>query len=462
MKKSLVALAFGTLALGIAEFVMMAILPYVAGDLHVSIATAGHLISAYALGVCVGAPALIFARGLPLKRILLILVCLMIAGNLCAAVAPGYGVLMLARFVSGLPHGAYFGVGSIVAEKLADEGKGAEAVSIMIAGMTVANLFGVPLGTTLSEVLSWRATFLLVGCWGLVVLLFVWRWVPQVGGLPDTGFKGQFRFFRKKAPWLLLGATLLGNGGVFCWYSYINPLLTRVAGFPAAGVSALMVLAGFGMFAGNLAGGRLSDRYTPGRVAAWAQGTICVALLLTFFCARVPWLAVALMCVCTTGLFAVSSPQQLLLLRHSEGGELLGAASVQVAFNLGNAIDRSLLRRLAAGSRSGIRVSGFDRRSVRAGRLRVAYGLLSSVRAFGPPAATACVILSVWLRNDLSPHLPKRRGGSEGGKGVRRLVRMRPILIYSPALSVRCSPADRLSASKRSRLQMRLTKAGPL
>ena len=138
MKKSLVALAFGTLALGIAEFVMMAILPYVAGDLHVSIATAGHLISAYALGVCVGAPALIFARRLPLKRILLILVCLMIAGNLCAAVAPGYGVLMLARFVSGLPHGAYFGVGSIVAEKLADEGKGAEAVSIMIAGMTVA------------------------------------------------------------------------------------------------------------------------------------------------------------------------------------------------------------------------------------------------------------------------------------------------------------------------------------
>ncbi len=167
MKKSLVALAFGTLALGIAEFVMMAILPYVAGDLHVSIATAGHLISAYALGVCVGAPALIFARRLPLKRILLILVCLMIAGNLCAAVAPGYGVLMLARFVSGLPHGAYFGVGSIVAEKLADEGKGAEAVSIMIAGMTVANLFGVPLGTTLSEVLSWRATFLLVGCSGV-------------------------------------------------------------------------------------------------------------------------------------------------------------------------------------------------------------------------------------------------------------------------------------------------------
>ena len=120
----------------------------------------------------------------------------------------------------------------------------------------------------------------------------------------------------------------------FMQFKGIGQIMTMLA----VGLVALMVLAGFGMFAGNLAGGRLSDRYTPGRVAAWAQGTICVALLLTFFCARVPWLAVALMCVCTTGLFAVSSPQQLLLLRHSEGGELLGAASVQVAFNLGNAI----------------------------------------------------------------------------------------------------------------------------
>ena len=338
MKKSLIALAFGTLALGIAEFVMMGILPDIASDLHVSIAEAGHLISAYALGVCVGAPMLILARKHPLKRILLVLVAVIMAGNVCAALAPNFWTLMAARFVSGLPHGAYFGVGSIAAEKLADKGKDSEAVSIMIAGMTIANLLGVPLGTALSSMLSWRVTFLLVGCWGMIVLYYIWRWIPPVENLPDTGFRGQFRFLRSPAPWLLIFATMLGNGGVFCWYSYINPLLTRVAGFPEAGVSALMVLAGFGMFAGNLAGGRLSDRYTPGRVAAWAQGTICVALLLTFFCARVPWLAVALMCVCTTGLFAVSSPQQLLLLRHSEGGELLGAASVQVAFNLGNAI----------------------------------------------------------------------------------------------------------------------------
>ena len=144
MKKSLIALAFGTLGLGIAEFVMMGILPDVAKALNISIATAGHLISAYAIGVCVGAPLLIIARKYPLKNILLVLVSMIMLGNIIAASAPNYWILMLGRFISGLPHGAYFGVGSIVAEKLADKGKGSEAVSIMIAGMTVANLFGVP------------------------------------------------------------------------------------------------------------------------------------------------------------------------------------------------------------------------------------------------------------------------------------------------------------------------------
>mgnify|MGYP000264248646 FL=1 len=266
MKKSLIALAFGTLGLGIAEFTMMGILPYVATDLGISIPVAGHFISAYALGVCFGAPMLLLARKRPLKQILLVLMTLMIVGNICASMAPNYWVLLLGRFVSGLPHGAYFGVASIVAGKLADKGKSSEAVSIMIAGMTVANLFGVPLGTSLSHTLSWRATFLLVGAWGLITLYYIWRWVPQVEGLKDTGFKGQFRFLKKPAPWLILGATALGNGGVFCWYSYINPMLTNVSGFSAESITPLMILAGFGMVMGNLISGRLSDRYTPGKV----------------------------------------------------------------------------------------------------------------------------------------------------------------------------------------------------
>ena len=338
MKKSLLALAFGTLGLGIAEFVMMGILPDVAANLHISIEQAGHFISAYALGVCCGAPALILARRFPLKHILLALVSVVIAGNLFATAASGYWTLLTARFISGLPHGAYFGVASIVAEKLADKGKGSEAVSIMIAGMTVANLFGVPLGTSLSNSISWRVTFLLVGCWGVIILYYIWRWVPHVEGLKDTGFKGQFRFLKTPAPWLILGATALGNGGVFCWYSYINPLLTEVSGFTAESITALMVLAGFGMVVGNLVSGRLSDRYTPGKVGTTVQAMICIVLLLIFFLSPYPWLSALLMCLCTAGLFAVSSPEQVLIIRVAKGGEMLGAACVQVAFNLGNAI----------------------------------------------------------------------------------------------------------------------------
>lgn len=338
MKKSLIALAFGTLGLGIAEFTMMGILPYVATDLGISIPVAGHFISAYALGVCFGAPMLLLARKRPLKQILLVLMALMIVGNICASMAPNYWVLLLGRFVSGLPHGAYFGVASIVAGKLADKGKSSEAVSIMIAGMTVANLFGVPLGTSLSHTLSWRATFLLVGAWGLITLYYIWRWVSQVEGLKDTGFKGQFRFLKKPAPWLILGATALGNGGVFCWYSYITPLLTEVSGFSADSITALMVLAGFGMVVGNLVSGRMSDRYTPGKVGTVVQGMICVILLLTFLLSPHPWCSAILMTLCTAGLFAVSSPEQVLMIRVAPGGEMLGGACVQMAFNLGNAI----------------------------------------------------------------------------------------------------------------------------
>ena len=338
MKKSLIALAFGTLGLGIAEFTMMGILPYVARDLNISIPVAGHFISAYALGVCAGAPMLIVARKRPLKHILLVLMALMLVGNLGAAMAPDYWLLLAARFISGLPHGAYFGVASIVAGKLADEGKSSEAVSIMIAGMTVANLFGVPLGTSLSHMLSWRVTFLLVGCWGLIVLYYIWRWVPVIEGLKDTGFKGQFRFLKTPAPWLLLGATALGNGGVFCWYSYITPLLTNVSGFSAESVTALMVLAGFGMVVGNLVSGRLSDRYTPGKVGTVVQGMICILLLMIFFLSPNPWCSAILMALCTAGLFAVSSPEQVLIIRVAPGGEMLGGACVQIAFNLGNAI----------------------------------------------------------------------------------------------------------------------------
>lgn len=336
--KSLLSLSLGTFALGMAEFSMMGILPDVAVSLNISIAQAGHFIAAYAIGVCCGAWLLVLSYRLPPKTILLSLSALIAIGNILAALSPGYMTLLVARFISGLPHGAYFGIGSIVATKLAPPGRSAQAVALMIAGMTVANLIGVPVGTWLSLHLSWRLVFTLVAIVAIILVFTLRRFIPQMDRLPDTGILGQFRFLKSAAPWLILAATMLGNGGIFCWFSYISPLLTQVSGFSGNQVSLLMVLAGAGMVAGNWCGGRLADRYTPGQVAAGLQGLAAAALLLIFLFASNSWLSAILMCVCTFCLFAVSAPQQLLLLRHSPGGALLGAASVQMAFNLGNAI----------------------------------------------------------------------------------------------------------------------------
>ena len=330
MKKSLLALASGTLGLGIAEFVMMGILPNVARDLSISIPEAGHFISAYAIGVCVGAPLTVFvARTRPLKQILLGLAAIYVIGNLCAALAPEYWTLLLMRFVSGLPHGAFFGVGSIVAERVADKGKTSQAVALMIAGMTIANLFGVPLGTLLSNLFSWR---------GMLVFFLVWKWIPVLPALPDVGWKGQFRFLRKLAPWLIILTTMFGNGGVFCWFSYVTPQMLHEAGFQPESLTWIMMLAGLGMTIGNLVGGRCGDLYGLAPVIQFTQVFMMLALLGTFLFAGVPWLSVLLMFICAAALFAVSPPQQLLLLQNSRRSEMMGAACVQIAFNLGNAV----------------------------------------------------------------------------------------------------------------------------
>ena len=339
MKKGLYALSFGTFGLGIAEFIMMSILPDVAAGFDISLSEAGHLISAYALGVCVGAPlVVVVARSWPLRTILLALVGLFVVGNLLMALSADYWMGLCVRFVSGLPHGAYFGVGSIVASRLAEKGKSTSAVAIMIMGMTIANLFGVPAGNFLGHFLSWRLVFVIAALWGGVTIWFIRRWVPVLPALPATNLKGQFRFLRRPEPWMLIAATMLGNGGAFCWYSYVNPLMTDVSGFSIGAMPVLMLLAGVSMCVGNYLGGHLSDRFTPGIVAMSMQFLMFASLLLIYFFASYGFLSALLMCVCTGCLFAVSSPQQLLLLQYSPGGEMMGGAMVQLAFNLGNAV----------------------------------------------------------------------------------------------------------------------------
>lgn len=338
MKKSLLALATGSFALGFAEFVMMGILPATAAGLRVSVPDAGDFISAYALGVCAGTLFLVFGRRVPPKRLLLGFVALVAVGNAAAACAPSAEALVAARFVSGLPHGAFFGTATIVARELADPGREGRAVSIMVLGQTMANMVGVPGGTLLAGLLSWRATFLFVAVWAVGSLLLIARFVPAVRPIPDAGLAGQFRFLKKPGPWLVIGAVLLGNTGIFCWWSYVSPWLTDIGGFPADALPALLVLAGFGMVAGSLVGGRLTDRTSPGKMAAAGQAIGCAALLLIFLFSGTPATAAALMFLCAFGMFFVSSPQQLLMVKVGRGGgEMIGSACVQVAFNLGNA-----------------------------------------------------------------------------------------------------------------------------
>lgn len=339
MKKALTALAFGTFGLGIAEYVMMGILPFVAGDFRVSIPQAGHLISAYALGVCVGAPIVaVFARKWPLKRILYLLVLVMIAASFAMALCTRFEWMLVFRFFAGLPHGAYFGVGSIVADRLSREGNATFAVAVMCSGMTVANLVGIPLGTFLTGIFSWRLVFGFSGIWNIVTLVVVARWIPKMDALPDSGLKREFSFLKNLAPWLLIFATMLGNAGVFCFYSYVSPTLTQLAGVPVSWLSGMMVLSGAGMVIGNLSGGKLSDRFGKGRTCRGLEIAICVCLVLIFLTAHLAWCLIPLMFLVCGCLFAISSPQQLLLLRFSEGGELMGGAMVQLAFNLGNAV----------------------------------------------------------------------------------------------------------------------------
>ncbi len=339
MKKSLVPLALGTFGLGMAEFVMMSILPYVAKDMNVSIPAAGHLISAYALGVCVGAPVMLLsARKFPLKKVLFLLILIYAIGNTLAGLSHNYWFMLGMRFISGLPHGAFFGVGSIVAEKLADDGKSSSALAFMVSGMTIANLIGVPLGAYICNHFSWRFIFYVTGVWGAFNLFFLLKWMPSIAPLPNNGLRGQFSFLKKMEPWLILLATGLGNCGIFCFYCYVSPYLTGMSGFSAADMTWIMVLSGVSMVLGNIIGGKLSDRFRSASVVGFAYSIAAMALIVLFLLPSASFLAIAMMCICTSCLFMVGAPNQLLVLQNSRGGEMMGAAMIQIAFNLGNAL----------------------------------------------------------------------------------------------------------------------------
>ena len=339
MKKTIFSLALGTFGLGMAEFGIMGVLTELARDTGISIPSAGNMISFYAFGVVIGAPIVaLFSGKFSLKTTLLFLVAMCAVGNALFTFSTSYFWLALGRLISGFPHGAIFGVGAIILSKIAPPGKVTVAVAGMIAGMTVANLVGVPLGTWLGHQFSWRYTFFLIALFDALVILSVLIWVPDIHDKAEIKLTEQFQFLKKPEPWLIFAATMFGNAGVFAWFSFVKPFMVNVSGFSEGMMTIIMMLMGLGRVLGNLLSGKLSGRFSPLRIAATTDMVIVASLLLLFALGELKTASLVMGFICCAGLFALSAPLQILLLQNAKGGEMLGAAGGQMAFNLGSAI----------------------------------------------------------------------------------------------------------------------------
>ena len=338
MPLALLALAIGAFGIGTTEFVIMGVLPEVAGDFGVTIPTTGWLVSGYALGVVLGAPLLtVLGTKVSRKKMLMFLMGLFVVGNALSALAPVFGVMLIGRIVASLAHGAFFGIGSVVAANLVAPEKKASAISLMFTGLTVANIVGVPLGTYIGQAAGWRVTFLGVASLGIVGLLGVAKLVPETGRPESADIRVEFAAFRNVQVWLAMAMTVLGYGGVFAAITYITPMMTEVAGYSAGAVTWLLVLFGTGMFLGNLVGGRFADRALMPMLFT-ALGALSLALLLFTATAHNKVLAAITLTLIGALGFATVPPLQKWVLDQASAAPTLASAANIGAFNLGNAL----------------------------------------------------------------------------------------------------------------------------
>ncbi|WP_329500048.1 MFS transporter [Kitasatospora herbaricolor] len=338
MPLALLALAIGAFGIGTTEFVIMGLLPEVAGDFGVSIPTAGWLVTGYALGVLVGAP-LMTALGTRVsrKRMLMLLMGLFIVGNLLSAVAPVFGVMIAGRLVASLAHGAFFGIGAVVAADLVAPSRKAGAIALMFTGLTVANVVGVPLGTWIGQAAGWRTTFFVVAALGVVGLAGIARLVPEIPKPQGVRLRHELAAFRNVQVLLAMGMTVLGFGGVFAAITYISPMMTEVAGFADSSVTWLLVLFGLGMVGGNLLGGKLADRALMPLLYV-TLGSLALVLALFTVTAHNRFAAAATITLIGALGFAAVPPLQKRVLDQASGAPTLASAVNIGAFNLGNAL----------------------------------------------------------------------------------------------------------------------------
>ncbi|CAL65727.1 MFS transporter [Christiangramia forsetii] len=338
MKKALLALAIGGFGIGMTEFVIMGILPEVAEALSITIPQAGHFISAYALGVVVGAPLLTaFGNKWPPHKVLMALMIWFTIFNTLSAFSNSYTLLLITRFLSGLPHGAFFGIGAVVAGKLAKPGKDAQAIAMMFTGLTVANVIGVPLGTWLGQNFEWGVAFLAVGVVGILAILSVKFWMPELPKTKSNGFKKDIKVLKKPELWMVILLTTIGTGGFFAWYSYIAPLITDVAGHEENIVSYAMILAGLGMVAGNFIGAKLAEMFRPIYAVIIALVCMVIALISNTFLAYDQIGVLIMTFILPLIAFCIATPIQMAVINSAKGSEMLGSSLNQSAFNMGNA-----------------------------------------------------------------------------------------------------------------------------
>jgi len=332
------ALAMGGFAIGTTEFMAMGLLPKVADGVGVSIPAAGHLISAYALGVVVGAPVLaFFGARLPRRGLLVALMSAYAGANALSALAGSYGLLLLSRFLGGVPHGAYFGVASLVAASLAPRGREGRAVAMVMIGLSVANVIGVPAATWMGQHLGWRSAFWVAASLAVLTATLVTAFVPACPGDADATGRRELRLFAEPQAWLTLLAGAIGFGGMFALYSYIAPVVTELGGLSDGAVPVFLLAFGLGMVAGTYVAGPLAD-WSVFRSLLGASLAMALLLLLYAALASAGWWALAPAFLVAIASSVLVVTLQLRLMSVAGDAQTLGAAMNHSSLNIGNAL----------------------------------------------------------------------------------------------------------------------------
>lgn len=335
--KALFALGMGGFAIGTGEFVIMGLLPDAAKGLGVSIPSAGHLISIYALGVVIGAPLLaILGARWPRRNFLMILMGLFAAGNLVSSIAPTFYSMAFARFIAGFPHGTYFGVAALVAASLVERKRRAQAVSMVLLGLTVANLIGVPAATAIGQWVGWRSAFAIVGGLAVITLILVLMWVPRVEGNKSASPLNELKALTRKQVLLTLAIGAIGSGGMFSVFSYVKPTMLQLAHLPLSMIPVVLALFGLGMILGNVAGGRLADRGLEKTIRGILLWSIVILAAFTFTAHHPVLGPLNVMLVGT--MVALSAVLQIRLMDVAGDAQTMAAAMNHSAFNIANAM----------------------------------------------------------------------------------------------------------------------------